>query len=227
MLTHRLSALALICTFAVAPALARAGEDPPDVEVEDDSYIPNRFSLTFHGAWARFGEQDAIDNTWTAGARLGFRVSPWAELQIGADYLKTGVEAEGAGGTGDVDIGSMRIVPVSLDLRIDITNIDGTIPWPVPWIRPELILGAGYANIRVKESGSSTIDVRYRGGSWLARAGLGLAIGPRDARVVFGVEAIYNWINNDLDIEDNLAGKYHGRIDLDYWTLGVFVGFRF
>jgi hypothetical protein len=217
--------LALAALLA-APVFAI--EDPVEATPEADAYVPNRFSINGRAAFVKFADDGKeVHDTGSAGLSVGFRLGAWAELQLGAEFMKATVDAENTGGEGTVDIGDVRILPAHLDIRIDIAALDPYIPWPFAWFRPELVAGIGWAHVRLYEESSFPGDVKYES-SALLRGGLALAFGERDARFSFTVEGVYTWVDRDIEIENaNAAGEFHGSINLDYFEIALLVSLRF
>lgn len=220
---------ALVLLFALAASSAYAIDSAPDEAAEDDketdSYIPNRFAITLHGEYAFFVDSHHVDDSGGGGVRVGFRVNRWAELEFGVDYLRTNLPAHGHDGS-VVDLGAVNLIPIYLEARIDITHVDSRIPWPLPWCRPMLIGGLGFAAMHVKEEADAPINLSHKSGGPIVRGGAGIEFGAADARVTFGVEWIYTWVAHDIKVDDP-SGNLPGRLNMDYWSLGAYVSLRF
>jgi hypothetical protein len=220
---------AIALFLALAASSAYAIDTAPDEGAEDDketdSYIPNRFSISLHGEYAFFLQARDVNDTGSGGVRVGFRLTRWAELEFGADFLTTALPAHGHDGT-VVDLGRAQLIPIYLDVRIDITHIDSKIPWPLPWCRPMLIGGLGFASLHVREEADDPINLKHKSGGPIVRGGVGVEFGQADQRVTFGAEWIYTWVAHDIYVDDptfNMPGK----LNMDYWTLGAYVSLRF
>lgn len=218
---------ALLVALAAAPALAM--EAAPDESVEEDSeadsYIPNRFAITLHGEWAHFNQHRDVEDTGGGGLRVGFRVNRWVEIELGADFYQTNLDAHDDGGNVH-DLGEVRYFPVYAELRIDVTNIDKAIPWPWPWCRPMLIGGGGFGVRHLRKEIDPPVELKGRRTGVIVRGGAAVEFGTVESRIAVGVEWIYTWVGNDIRVSDP-NGTIPSRINLDYWTLGAYVVLRF
>ncbi|KAF0246171.1 MAG: hypothetical protein FD180_913 [Planctomycetota bacterium] len=217
----------LLFAIAASPALAidSAPDESAEDDTEDDSYIPNRFAITAHGEWAHFNQHRDVDDTGGGGLRIGFRANRWMEIEVGADVYQTDMSLESYNGT-TTDLGRLRFYAFYAELRIDITNVDKIIPWPWPWCRPLIIGGAGFGVRDLTDEAEPALKLRGRRGGVIVRGGGAIEFGAPDSRVTFGVEWIYNWVGNDIHVSEVLD-EYPSKVNLDYWTLGVYVVLRF
>ena len=218
---------ALLLALAASPALAidSAPDESAEDEKESDSYIPNRFAITAHGEWAHFIQASDVEDSGGGGLRVGFRVNRWAELDAGADFYQTNLSARSYDGD-KTDLGRLRYYAFYAELRVDITNIDKVIPWPWPWCRPILLGGAGFGVRDLREEVDPPVKLKGRRSGVIVRGGAALEFGAPDSRVTFGAEWIYTWVGNDVRVSDPL-GRYSSKLNLDYWTVGVYVVLRF
>lgn len=218
-------ALALVLSTLAAPAWAI--EEVPDDAQEEESYVPNRFSINLKASFVDFRDSRALSDTFSPGLRVGYTITPWVELQFGADYMKARVDVRSNTFNIREDVGDVRLVPIYADLRIDVTNIDPWIPWPCAWVRPDLIVGAGYMSVSMNEDSDFPGNVRLHSGAVL-RAGLALTFCKRTDRVSFAVEAIYNWVENDIELEESpLTNNFPSRLNLDYLEFGAVLTLKF
>lgn len=218
-------ALGLCLSLFAAPAWAI--EENPDESAEEDSYVPNKFTINLKAAWVHFKDDRSISDTGNVGARIGFDVCEWAQLQIGSEYQKARIDVTANDSSVEDDVGDLRMVPTYVDLRIDVTNIDPMIPWPCTWVHPEVIVGVGYMHLRLNEDSDFVGDISYHSSVFL-RGGLALTMGDRKSRITFSVEFVYTWVANDLEIEESPASNnFPSKINLDYLEFGAVFTWKF
>ena len=212
--------------LAVMSAPAWAIEEPSDDSKEEDSYIVNRFSVNLHAGYMHFNFPGP-GNTANVGIRLGYRLCEWAEIQVGIDLSKFQLRPEANDSSDRDHIGYARYTPMYADLRVDVTKIDPIIPWPFDWVHPEIIVGAGYGKIYVREFDSSKLEIHRRSG-WILRGGAALVFGGPKSRLTASIEWIYDYVNSDIGIEEKEeTSNYPSTITLNHWELGAVLTVRF
>lgn len=207
-----LTSCCLVIGLAASSCWA-AGESPWMVRVRALGIFPDDSSSQI----SLIGGEAAVDSTWTAELDISYFFTPNVALELVLAYAEHDVTAENVPGLGNIDLGSLDLLPPSLLLQYHFM--------PEKPFRPYIGAGLSYVLIPDEDPGPIATGIEYDDG----QVGLALQVG-------FDYFFTKNWSLNvdlkkvwvDVDVKVHALGTtVSTSVDVDPWLFGIGIGYRF
>jgi outer membrane protein len=203
----KLLMITTILAAAMAAAPANAKEGDVVVRLRAINIAPENDSTTSIGGKVKpdFAAVPEVD--------LSYFFTDSISAELIAATSKHNVKAMGTG-SGDLDLGSVWVLPPTLTLQYHFNNESAFVPY----------VGAGvnYTYFYNDKAGSSINNIHYDDSFGPAlQAGLDYKL---DDKYSLNLDVKKIWINSDVKVN---GGGVTADVDLDPWVIGVGVGYTF
>lgn len=159
-----------------------------------------------------------INSDYTVDIDLTYFFSDSWAVELMAATTRNGVRAEGTA-VGDVDLGSVRLLPPTLTLQYHMCMTER--------IKPYVGAGVNYTMFYDDELPDSTLitDIDYDD-TWAFVLQVGVDVDISE-NWVFNVDVKKVFLEADVNIDNTALSRIDADVDIDHWIFGVGFGYRF
>lgn len=204
----------LVAVASLAALSASAGEGQNWLfRMRGISVIPDE-SASING----IGGDVDVDSDYTVDIDLTYFINESWAVELMAATTRNGVRAEGTA-VGDVDLGSIRLLPPTLTLQYHMCLTET--------IKPYVGVGVNYTKFYDEELSDNALITRVEYDDAFAlvlQAGVDVDI---NENWVFNVDVKKVYLETDVNIDNTALPRIDADVDIDHWILGVGFGYRF